>query len=171
MAVNQFDRKIESSKETIRVRKAARIVIFDDECRTPIINVRNGEFYKIPGGGIEEGEDEESAAKREAAEESGSDIEILERVSEHEFLYENPKSEKILHHSVCFLARLLGDKKETNFDDWEQSNNFQTNWVTYEDACRLFESSQTKDAVGRIINERDYEFLKKAKVLFDARKK
>ena len=161
---------INENTDNIKIKKAARTVIFDDNGMTPIINVRNGEYYKIPGGGIEEGEDEKMAAIREAKEESGCDVEILDKVGEQEFLDKNPKFGDMIHHSVCFLAKLIGERKETSFDEWEKSNDFKMSWVTYEEACELFESSNTDDFFGKNINQRDYEFLKKAKEILDLRK-
>lgn len=110
------------------------------------------------------------AAIREAKEESGCDVEILDKVGEQEFLDKNPKFGDMIHHSVCFLAKLIGERKETNFDEWEKSNDFKMSWVTYEEACKLFESSNTDDFFGKNINQRDYEFLKKAKEILDSRK-
>lgn len=41
---------INENMDNIKIKRAARTVIFDDNGMTPIINVRNGEYYKIPGG-------------------------------------------------------------------------------------------------------------------------
>ena len=163
-----FDNVMEN-KDKIKIKKAARTVIFDNNGMTPIINVRNGEYYKIPGGGIEEDEDEETAAIREAKEESGCDVEILDKVGEQEFLDESLKYGSMIHHSVCFLAKLIGEKKETNFNEWEKSNDFKMSWVTFEEAYKLFESSNIEDFFGKNINQRDYEFLKKAKKMLDTK--
>ena len=59
----------------METKNAARTVIVDENNQIALINVRDGEYYKIPGGGIEEGESEEMAAKREALEESGCAVE------------------------------------------------------------------------------------------------
>jgi 8-oxo-dGTP diphosphatase len=150
-----------------KIKKAARVVFFDADENVPIIDVRNGEYYKIPGGGIEENETAEQAARREALEESGCAVEILQKIGEHEFADPKPGAD-IIHHSVCFLAKLI-NKGETKFDEWEQSNDFKLRWVSFGEAVRLFESSKTEDKYGQEINARDLDFLKKAKEIANNR--
>jgi ADP-ribose pyrophosphatase YjhB (NUDIX family) len=141
-------------------KKAARAVIIDrdeEEIKTAVISVRDGEYFKIPGGGIEEGETEEQAALREAKEETGSDVTILKEIGRSSFIDEGG----VLHSSVCFLAEKDGGG-EVAFNDWENSNNFSVSWVTFDEAKKLFKGSKTEDPFGKRINERDRLFLMKA---------
>jgi 8-oxo-dGTP diphosphatase len=86
----------------MNVRNAARTVIVDKGNNLiALINVRDGEYYKIPGGGVDDGETEESAAIREAMEESGCKIEIIDKIGEHQFVDDN----KTIHRSVCFFGK------------------------------------------------------------------
>lgn len=58
-------------------RISARAVIFIDGKLVLIRRVRNGrEYWVIPGGGVEEGETVEDAARREAKEEIGIDVTV-----------------------------------------------------------------------------------------------
>lgn len=143
----------------IKTRKAARTVIFDENNKIAILEVQNGEYYKIIGGGIEDGETEEQAAKREAFEEAGCDVEIVGKIGEQDFSFSNEKVDKV-HYSVCFLAKVIGEKKDTKFDDWEKSNNFKLHWLCFEDAVKLFQSASPEDEFKKEINKRDLEFLK-----------
>lgn len=150
-----------------KYKKAARAVIVDDKNRVAIIDVRNGEYFKIPGGGIEDGETVDQAVRREAMEEAGSEIEIVQELGEQEFIDPGPDYNGLVHHSVCFLARKTDEHSDPNFDDWEKSNNFQLLWVDFDEAFRLFERSRTKDPYGKAINERDFRYLKKAREILD----
>jgi len=47
--------------EKNKFRKAVRVVVFDNENKVAIINVSKLNYYKLPGGGIEESEPIESA--------------------------------------------------------------------------------------------------------------
>lgn len=154
-----------------KIRKAARVVLFDEDGKTPIMDVRYGEYYKIPGGGVEEGETDEQAAIREAREECGCEIKILEKISEQEFADPNPGYEDIIHHSVCYLAEKIGEKNNPEFDEHEKNNKFQLKWVSFDEAVKLFESSNTDDILARLINKRDLKFLKRGKELFDKKYK
>lgn len=140
----------------MKMWKAARTVIFDDEGKTAIIDVRNGEYFKIPGGGIESGEGKREAAIREAREEAGCDVEILSRLGEYEF--KGPDGR--IYRSTCYLARKVKENKDLNFTDWEKANGFNLMWVGVDEAIKLFEGSKTKDVFGKDINKRDLNFLK-----------
>lgn len=62
------------------VRTAARLLLLDPACRILLFLHADGhgrKFWATPGGGLEEGESLEGAARREAAEELGSaDVEL-----------------------------------------------------------------------------------------------
>lgn len=155
-------------KEGLKIKKAARTVIFDDQKRAAILSVRNGEYYKIPGGAVEANEDERQAAEREAWEEAGVKIELLDKIGEHEFI--DPDT-KIQHYSVCFLAKKIGEQKVPNFDSWEKNNEYKLNWLDWETAIKMFEQAKPVDFMGREINKRDLDFLRKAKEAFDKKEK
>ena len=59
-------------------RHAVRLVIKNSATQEiVIIFVRKGSYYKLPGGGVEAGEDHRVAAVREAEEETGCRVSIL----------------------------------------------------------------------------------------------
>jgi 8-oxo-dGTP diphosphatase len=47
-----------------KVREAARAIVYDKDGNIAILNVSKQKYHKLPGGGIEEGEDIQSALKR-----------------------------------------------------------------------------------------------------------
>ena len=147
----------------MNIKKASRTVIVDENNFIALIDVRDGEYYKIPGGGIEAGETEEDAAKREALEEAGCEISIIKKIGEQQFADHSQKYGDTIHHSVCFLARKIGEKKDTNFDEWERSNNMKLIWVSFPQAIELFSKVNTPDFFGSEINQRDFGFVLKAK--------
>lgn len=66
-----------------RTRLAARLVVLDDSGRVLLFRFvdRHGkDFWATPGGGLEPGETEEQAARREAAEELGATAVELTRL-------------------------------------------------------------------------------------------
>ena len=146
----------------MNIKRAARAVIVDENNLIALIDVRDGEYYKIPGGGIESDETEEEAAKRESLEEAGCQIEILGKIGEQQFADNNPDYGDMIHHSVCFLAKKIGEQADTNFDDWEQSNKMKLIWVSFPEAIDLFSKVNTSDYFGSQINKRDFEFVVKA---------
>ena len=148
----------------MNIRNAARTVIVDKANKLiALIKVRDGEYYKIPGGGVDDGETEESAAIREAMEESGCGIEIIDKIGEQQFVDDN----KIIHRSVCFLANKVGGLEDTNFDDWEQINKMKLIWVSFDEAIELFSKVKIDDNFASQINKRDFEFVLMAKNIID----
>ena len=145
-------------KET---RKAARTVIFDKNTdKIAVVEVKNGIFHKIPGGGIEVGETPKEAALREAVEEGASDVELITELGESGFY--DPEDFNLFHHSVCFLAKKIKDHKVPDFTDEEVGDNFKLLWLTFDEAIRLFESVQSKVMRELEMNNRDLQFVKMA---------
>ena len=54
-----------------KIRKGARGIIINHDGKIAVFNKVNKNEYKLPGGGINEGETPEEAFKREALEETG----------------------------------------------------------------------------------------------------
>lgn len=148
----------------MNIKPSARTVIFDDNNLFAIIDVKNGEYFKIPGGGIEEGETQIQAAIREAKEESGCDIEIIKKIGENKIINQ---PQDIIYHSVCFLAKKIRQMKDPTFDDWEKLNNMKIIWVSIKQAISLFKKAKPVDYVSKKINQRDLEFILKAKEILN----
>ena len=62
-------------------RHAVRTIITNDKEEIVLIYVKRGNYYKIPGGGIEVNEDHHLAAEREAMEETGCKVKINQRIA------------------------------------------------------------------------------------------
>lgn len=152
----------DAKEPAMQIKKAARTVIIDGEGKFAILEVGEGEYFKIPGGGIEEGEDDQQTAKREALEEAGCDIEIMGEIGSYEFQDSHPQFGITTHNSTCFLAKKIGVAKEVNLTDWEKSKEFKLHWLSFEEAMERFKKAKPKDSFGTEINKRDMEFLAKA---------
>ena len=62
---------------SFRKRGAARAVLLDDKGQVYLLNVSKHGYHKLPGGGIDEGEDIKQALERELMEEVGCKAEIV----------------------------------------------------------------------------------------------
>ena len=63
------DTKFPETELGIKIREASRAVIFDENELIPLLSVSKFNYHKLPGGGIETGENKEKALTREAKEE------------------------------------------------------------------------------------------------------
>lgn len=140
-------------------RKAARAVVFDEENRIGLLNVMSKGYYKLPGGGIEEGEDIKIALDRECEEELGVQVEVIKEIGS---IIEYRAQFKLHQTSYCFLARTSSGKNAPNFTDEEKSSGFEIFWVEPKEALRLLNLKKTPDYEGKFIEERDSYFLDKA---------
>lgn len=63
-----------------RVRIGARGIVLREDGKIAIFHKKNKNEYKLPGGGVDEGEDLVEAFKREVIEEAGCEIEDIKLI-------------------------------------------------------------------------------------------
>lgn len=66
--------------DAYRLRKAARAVIQNTQDEIALLYVSKHRYHKLPGGGLEPGEEMTEALKREVLEEVGAEIEITSEI-------------------------------------------------------------------------------------------
>lgn len=141
-------------------RNAARAVVLNDKNEVAIIPVKkeNSFYHKIPGGGIENGEDIEVALKREVLEELGGEIEIIDEIGEI-LEFRAP----IKQISYCYLARLASKISSQNLTDFEKNLGFeQAEWLPIDEAIKTFEKDKPKSYHAVFMSFRDKIFLEEA---------
>ena len=148
---------------TYKPRLAARGVVFDQNNNVAILPVSNHNYYKLPGGGIEEGEDKIQAFRRECLEEIGSDVEVI---SELGSIVEYRSEFSILQTSYCYVGKVIGERKETSFTEHEISQGFkQPLWVPFEEALKFISTSNPNNYEGGFIKERDTLIMETARLI------
>lgn len=111
-----------------RVRRAARgILVWGN--KIALLNVTKHHYHKLPGGGIEDGETNEEAFKREILEEAGAKCEIKDYAG---VTIEYREEEKLLQISHVFLAEVIGEPGEVKFERNEQDEGFKLEWIPVE---------------------------------------
>ena len=109
-----------------RRREAARAVVFDSSGKVALLHVGLHGYHKLPGGGIDAGEDARAALARELSEEIGCKAEVtgeIGRIVEYRDQY---KLEQI---SYCFIAAQIGEKGVPDFTDKELQEQFSIVWA------------------------------------------
>ena len=51
------DKKFPEDESTLKIREASRAILFDENDLIPLLFVSKYNYHKLPGGGIDEGED------------------------------------------------------------------------------------------------------------------
>lgn len=140
-------------------REAARAIVIDDMGKIALLFVSRKNYHKLPGGGIEKGEDIPEALKRKMIEEIGCDIEVTGEIGQ---IDEYRSKFELLQINYCFMAKVKGDKKPPAFVENEIKDGFRIMWVDIDDAIKLLENDATEDYAGKFIVMRDTIFLKEA---------
>lgn len=147
------------------IREAARAIVLDDDGNIAMLHVTNKNHYKLPGGGIDEGEDKIAALKRECLEEIGCNVEVLNEIGE---IIEYRKTFKLKQMSYCYLAKVVGEKGKPDFTEHELSHGFEQVWLPYDEALEKLSENKATHIIGKLyIVPRDIVVLKEAKIYLD----
>ena len=137
------------------VRVGCRAIIIKDDLIL-MSYMKKTNQYMIPGGGIEEGENEIEGVKREIQEETGFIIDADECVLEIDEYYEDIK-----YVNKYFFGKIIADG-ETKLTAEEKEVGLEPRWVKIQDAISLYskhELYRDSDEMRRGMYLRDYTAL------------
>ncbi|MFA6897125.1 MAG: NUDIX domain-containing protein [Patescibacteria group bacterium] len=144
-----------------KLRKAARALVFNREGKIAILFVSKKNYHKLPGGGIEDGEDVKPALAREIMEETGCSVEI--RTRDVGMTIEYRDGDGLLQISYCYLSDVVGTPAATAFTEREVTNGFQLKWLGMDEAISVLKNDAPAESFEKFMRERDLTFLQKAK--------
>lgn len=126
-------------------RRAARAIVFDEKDRVAIMYFSKTGSYKLPGGGIDEGESIDDALHREIREETGYKIANIRELG----VVEEDRYYAGMHQtSYCFVAtaeHYVG----TDLTDKERAEGMELRWLdTIEQAIAAVKNNSLVDEEG-----------------------
>jgi 8-oxo-dGTP pyrophosphatase MutT (NUDIX family) len=148
--------------ETLKLRQAARAIVFDDQQNIALLHVEKGGYYKLPGGGVEDGEDLIAALKRECLEELGCRVAVERELG---FIIEYRGTHNLKQESYGCIAQLVGTKGIPSFTKKERADGFTVVRVPLYRAIDLVSQANIEDDQGRFIVPRELVFLREAEAL------
>jgi 8-oxo-dGTP pyrophosphatase MutT (NUDIX family) len=145
-------------------RKSTRVVALKPSGEVAIIYVKVGNYYKLPGGGIEAEEGHFDAALREVKEETGAVVALRDGcfATTEEFRFH-------LHQiSFCYLADVLDDTGEPCLTEEELADGFIHQWMSVDRALEVMSAAEPTTEFGCYVKERDIYVLTVATKLIAA---
>lgn len=150
-------------------RKIVRAIVFDDQENYYFVRAkRDDDFGKATlietsGGGVEGGEDLETALKRELKEELGAEVEIMHKIGIVSDYYNLIHRHNINNYYLCKVTS-FGEKHLTP----DEINEFHlsTLKLSYDEALREYNRC-ANTRIGKLIAARELPILKQAKNLLD----
>lgn len=156
-----FDNVKNHNPDDFSQRNAARAIVFSDKNEVYLLNMSNHNYHKLPGGGIDEGEDIYDGLQRELLEEIGCPAKVTQEVGEIiELRSEMNKRQK----SYCYIAKQTGELVEANLEPSEIEEGAQTAIAkNIDEAIAILEKDEPTTYQGKFIQKRDLTFLREAK--------
>jgi ADP-ribose pyrophosphatase YjhB (NUDIX family) len=146
-----------------RKRGAARAVLLDENGQIYLLNVSKHGYHKLPGGGIDEGEDIKQALERELMEEVGCKAEVIAELGTV-VEYRNYDDGGLEQTSYCFLAKQVGEQVASALEEGELAEGmFEIKAASIDDAIALLSQDKPDNLEGKFIQKRDIAFLQAAK--------
>jgi len=153
------DKEWPEDESSLKFREASRAVLFDNNGLIPLLFVSKDDYHKLPGGGIESGEDKVQALAREVLEEAGCKIEITGEIGK---VVEFRSKWNLKQVSYCYIGKIVS-KGTPVYSENELSHGFELVWLPLDKAISVVETDNPKTYEGHFIQKRDLVFLKKAR--------
>lgn len=122
-------------------RSSSRGILLDNQLNVAMMYMSKFDIYKLPGGGIEDGETKEDTFLREIKEETGCEAEIIEELG---YIEEHKSRTEFMQYSYCFVAKALNTKTEALLTTYERELGLELHWMTMEKALAFMKDSFSK---------------------------
>lgn len=119
-------------------RFSARGILLDDLGRVAMMYMSKDHRYKLPGGGMEPGEEPSEAFLREIREETGWEAEIVKLLG---YCEEHKNKNHFMQRSYVFLARAVKDHQDVALTANETKLGMMMQWMLTDQAIAAMEQA------------------------------
>lgn len=148
-------------------KETSRIVFFNDLGHIALLHVGKYHYHKLPGGGIESGEDPRRALDRELLEELGRRAQIIAEIG---MIVEHKNEQQRRQTSYCYLGKQVGETAAPHFTVNEQAHQYTEVWMpNIDSAIDLVRQDEPVGYSRKFIQVRELAFLRTAKKIIEAR--
>ncbi|WP_127531442.1 NUDIX hydrolase [Paenibacillus kobensis] len=142
-------------------RVASRGVLLNEKKQIAMMDLATLKLSKLPGGGVEKGENYEQAFVREIKEETGYVCEIVHTLG---YIEEHKNRNNFMQRSYCYIAKASNDCGPVMLTAQEKRLGMNLNWMHMKDAIRTLSHSAAvlKDHSSRFTLLRDLTIIEEA---------
>lgn len=140
-------------------RTAVRAIVVDKAGYMALLHIGKYDLYTIPGGGVEVGEDLETALRREILEETGCEIVVVHDIG---YIDESRAEHNFTQISNYYLANVIGPKGIPHMTDAEVDEQTQVQWHTPEKALDIIINENPETYQQKYIQFRDKVVIQEA---------
>lgn len=128
-------------------RTTCKAVVLDADNHIALVGNGKNDFFLLPGGGVNDGEEIHAAIIRECAEEIGCGIAILREVG-----YIDDYRPRDHRHCMtyCYVATVTGPKKEPAYSPDESQIGMYPMWVSLGDAHTILKKQEAAVLAGDV---------------------
>lgn len=141
-------------------RRASRAVIVNKKKEIALLYYKNNNFYKLPGGGVEQGETKVQTVKREILEEIGCEI---KNIKELPTIIEYKNLMDTIQISYCFVAKVHKNTHELHLTKQEAKAGIEINWISLNRAIQLVKSQKMNNYNGKFVKRRSLIMLEQSR--------
>jgi 8-oxo-dGTP diphosphatase len=119
-------------------RYGSRGVLVDSQLNVAMMYMSKTKLYKLPGGGVDKGENSKDAFLREIQEETGYEAEIFHELG---YIEEHKNRNKFFQFSYCYIAKAHASFCDTKLTDNEIQLGMVVEWMSLDQALAMMNDS------------------------------
>ena len=137
-------------------RRTSRAIVINEEGNCAVLYAKKYNLHSLPGGGIEEGEDEFSALLREVEEETGCTCDSIQRLG---IVSENRGHQGYTTLSYYFVVHTKEKPCELRLTDAEEEDGISVMWCSVKEALHLIKDVEHDTNQRKFLQARDVAAL------------
>ena len=138
-------------------RQTARAIVRNSEGLYAVMYAEKFGLHSLPGGGMEAGEDAETALRREILEETGC---TCDRIEELGYVMENRAHQNFTSKSHYFVVYTERPATEIHLTENEKANKTSVEWHTLDEVIRLISTPKHTTTQRMYLQARDMAALR-----------
>ena len=137
-------------------RLTSRAIVMNEEGKCAVLYAKKYKLYSLPGGGIEEGEDEVSALIREIEEETGCTCDSIHQLG---IVSENRGHQDITTLSYYFVVHTKAKPHALCLTEAEEQDGISMMWCSVEEVLHLIKDVEHDTNQRKFLQARDVAAL------------